>query len=160
MVELWRTVRGAFVSPPLEPLPILYTNVWDQLPPPITSRSRSLSSVMTPNGEIFRTLSVWLHLVRHCWVFPIHVPPDSGHVSGLGLFGTGAAYDYRWLSVTCKWARTDSGHHHSSCYPLDRDNHSCPCPSPGFRCPMPSCPSVSYLPIFTCRNSVAVDYSN
>jgi hypothetical protein len=64
---------------------------------------------MTPNGEISCSLlsyQFWLHLVRHCWVFPIHVL-ETGHVAGLGLFGSGAAYDYRWLSVTYKQAWTD-----------------------------------------------------
>jgi hypothetical protein len=90
--------------------------------------------------------------------FPYTCHERQATLLELGLFGSGAAYDYRWLSVTCKRAWTDSGHHHSSCYPLDRDNHSCP--SPGYRCLLPSFPSVLHLPIFTRRGSVAVDYSN
>jgi len=42
-------------------------------------------------------------------VVPIHVPLETRHVAGLGPFEGCAAYDYRWLSVTCKRARMVSG---------------------------------------------------
>ena len=103
------------LSPPHGPLcttsdTVLYTNVWGQLLPP-SHHARVLSlSPMTPNGENSRSLlsyqsgSIWYGIAGS---FPIHVPLETGHVAGLGLLGSDAAYDYRWLSVTCKRAWTD-----------------------------------------------------
>jgi hypothetical protein len=88
--------------------------VWSQLlagriPIDITITARVSLLLMSPKWGKFPilllSLSAWLHSVRHYWVFPIHVPLETRHVAGLGLFGSDAAHDYRWLSR----AWTDSG---------------------------------------------------
>ena len=49
---------------------------------------------------------------------------------------------------------------HSSCYPLDRDNHCTRALRPVTRGPFSHPLSVLHLPIFTRSGSVVVDYSN
>ena len=96
--------------------------------PPITSRScSSLSddakrenfpffiklSVLAPFGTALLGLSHTRAGDRpRCWTWAVP--------------GSGAAYDYRWLSVTCKRAWTNLWQPPQLVLSLDRDNHSCP----------------------------------
>lgn len=137
---------------PLAPLPILYTNVWGQLLP-ITSRSCSLSP-RTPNGEYSRSLltyqsgSIWYGITAAlAGPFPYTCHWRQATLLDLGCSEVVQRMIIAGFPSHANGPGQTSGNQHSSCYPLDRDNHSCP--SRGYRCPLPSCPSVLHLPIFT-----------
>ena len=138
-------------TPPLAPLPILYTKCGAKYSTPMyphhISRSCSLSddakrgiflffiklSLLAPFGTALLGLS---HTRAtgyrpRCWTWAASEVVQRMIIAGFPSHANGPGQT--------------SGNYHSSCYPLsiDRDNHSCP--SPGYHCTLPSCPSVLHL---------------